>query len=122
MTTYDQAHRLLAIQSTKLGTDKAMRDGPYRQVGRVLRDVTESRRNRMLAETLGSSPDEVAGAAMRLYDRSAQDEIQSRFSHKLRDLDDDAPESDSATWRAHRSHAIRAVTRELRQYLLGGGA
>lgn len=76
----------------------------------------EARRHRMIAETLRTSERKVSNASQRLYGRGADAEIRARFSERLRELDP-APERDSAQYRVYRSHAVRAVTKEIGEAL-----
>ena len=76
------------------------------------------RRDRLIAAELGVEPDPVAAAAERLFlrsvfaDRLANVEVVIRTDRRA-SQDEDPPAFGSAKRKAYRSHAIRAVTREI---------
>jgi hypothetical protein len=112
-----------ALGEVLTGVSKASRrnpGGPYLQASRVVRVVSEARRDRMIADSLGAEPETVAAAAQKLFGRSAHKEVSARFDAKREELGDSIT-SESAAWRAHRAHAVRAVTREIGRHLEGTG-
>jgi len=74
------------------------------------------RRYRQIAEELGVAVADVKTATHELYGGGVYRVINDRTLDRL-SKDDPQPELGSATWQAYRSHAVRAVTREIGEHL-----
>ena len=116
--TVDDARALGEVLTGVSEASRQKPEGPYVQASRVVRMVSESRRDRMIADSLGAEPETVAAAAQELFGRSAHREVSARFDARRKELGDSIT-SESAAWRAHRAHAVRAVTREIGRHLEG---
>lgn len=89
-----------------------------REATRLVSKTLAEARDSQIAGTLNVSRELIAEAAEALYGKSAASEASERFSARLDQLHT-RPEVESASWRAYRSHAVRAVAAEIHDYLKG---
>lgn len=101
---------LLGYHADELG--ELVTTGLDGQADRRVSGFWDDRRHKMLAQSLSTTPAKVTAAAHKLYGHGADREISTRFQARLKKVSPQ-PEPESASWRAYRSHAVRAVTREI---------
>lgn len=87
-----------------------------RQYARRSNDLWDAQRDRGIARTLRVQPEKVAATARRLYGCSAENEVRARLAARLDELDE-PPAGETPAYRAYRSHAVRAVTKEIGEAL-----
>lgn len=81
----------------------------------LAQDAIRTRTDLTIAASVRADADQVREASMRLFGRPAHSEISSRTADRAaRDPD---PQPGDDRWRAYRSHAVRSVTREIRDHL-----
>lgn len=82
----------------------------------IINPLWDDQRHASIATSLGTTPRKVANAAQRLYGHGADQEVNARFTARLAEVTP-KPKPETAQWRAYRSHAVRAVTKEIGEAL-----